>query len=61
MSAQQLVRARWTVGLVVRAGEDPQGFNAVLPLGGEGNGSTVQEGEVYVTSIFQVQFMKTEN
>ena len=50
MSAQQLVRARWSVGLVVSAGEGRLGSNAADPLGEEGKGSTAQEGEVYVSS-----------
>ena len=50
MSAQQLVRARWSVGPVVSAGEGRQGSNAVVPLGEEDKGSTAQEGGVYVSS-----------
>ena len=66
MSAQQLVHARWTVGLVARAGEDHQGSNAAVPSGEEGKGFTAQEGEVYVYKLkwqlkVHFRFMWLEN
>ena len=51
MSAQQIVHARWSVGPVASAGEGRQGFNAADPLGEEGKGSTVQDGEIYVYKL----------